>query len=137
MLHITKINPLFTNIVTTADKFDKDDVKNGVILASKGDMKVWQTVIAVGSMVRDINVGDKVMINIANYAVRRFSKDSIQNDMDNNPTLKYAFNWVTIDDENGNPKDCLLLTDRDILYTFEGEERDDSLIKPAKPSIIV
>ncbi len=29
-------------------------------------------------------------------------KDSIQNDLDNNPKIKYNLNWVTMDDENGN-----------------------------------
>lgn len=128
MLHITKIKPLFTSIVTTGDKLEKDMIEKNIIIARKGDMKVWQKVIAIGSSVRDIKVGDMVMINVDNYALKRYSKDSLQNDMDNNPSLGYKFNWVTIDDEEGNPQECLLLNDRDILYVFEGEERDEPLI---------
>lgn len=137
MLHIKKIKPLFTSIVTTADKFDKDMIEGGIIVAKKGDLKLWQKVVAVGTVVRGIEVGDMVMINAANYAVRKFSKDSIQNDLDNNPTLSYAFNWVTLDDEKGNPKDHLLLQDRDVLYVFEGEEKDDIIQVPNSKKFIV
>lgn len=136
MLHIKKIKPLFTSIVTTGDRFEKDFTQGGLIVAKKGDLKVWQKVIAIGSSVRDINVGDMVMINIANYEVRKYSKDSIQNDLDNNPKIRYNFNWVTIDDKDGNPMDCLLLNDRDILYSFEGEEKDEVIKIPKKKVIL-
>ena len=133
MLHIRKVKPLYTAIITTGNRFNKDMTDGSLIVAKKGDLKTWQTVIAVGTTVRDIKVGDQVMINPANYLVRKFSKDSVQNDMDNNPVLRYDFNWVTIDDENGNPQDCLLLNDRDVLYVFEGEEKDDvQILKPGK-----
>ena len=137
MLHIKKIKPMFTSIVTTGDKLEKDLIEKNIIIARKGDMKVWQTVIAVGPAVRDLKVGDQVMINVDNYALKRYSKDSLQNDMDNNPSLGYKFNWVTIDDEKGNPQECLLLNDRDILYSFEGEEIDEPLIGIGGKEIIL
>ena len=137
MLHIRKIKPMFTSIVTTGDKLEKDLIEKNIIIARKGDMKVWQTVIAVGPAVRDLKVGDQVMINVDNYALKRYSKDSLQNDMDNNPSLGYKFNWVTIDDEKGNPQECLLLNDRDILYSFEGEEIDEPLIGIGGKEIIL
>lgn len=137
MIHIKKVKPLFTSIVTTGEKFEKDMLDGNIIVARKGDLKVWQKVIAVGSCVRDIEVGDTVMINIDHFAIKKYSKDSIQNDMDNNPSLGYHFNWVTIDDENGNPQECLLLNDRDIQYVFEGEERDDNIIVPKGPALII
>lgn len=128
MLHIKKIKPLFTSIVTTGDRYTEDCKEGGIVVSNKGDLKLYQKVLAVGPLVRDIKVGDTVMINAANYAVRKFTPNSVQNDMDNNPVLTYRFNWVTIDDNNGNPKDCLFLTDRDILYVFEGEEKFDTII---------
>lgn len=136
MLHIKKIKPMFTNIITTGDRFEKDFTQGGLIVAKQGDLKVWQKVIAIGSSVRDINVGDMVMINIDNYAVRKYSKDSIQNDLDNNPKVRYNLNWVTMDDENGNSMDCLLLNDRDVLYSFEGEEKDEVIQIPEKKVIV-
>ena len=47
MLHITSIKPLFNHLLITADKFEKDMISNGVIVAGKGDLKLWQTVIAI------------------------------------------------------------------------------------------
>lgn len=135
MLHIKKIKPLFTSIITTGDKFEKDMVNGNLIIAKTGDLKLWQKVIAVGSSVRDIKVGDMVMINADNYIIKKYNKNSIQNDLDNNPSLGYKFNWVTIDNEDGEPQECLLLNDRDVLYVFEGEERDDLILTQGKPHL--
>ena len=116
-------------MITTATKFDKDDKQNGVITAKKGDLKLYQRVVAVGSMVREFKVGDLVMINAENYAKKKYSANSIQNDMDNNSVIKYEFNWVTMENENGELADYLMLNDRDILYSFEGEEVDEPVIQ--------
>lgn len=137
MLHIKKIKPLFTSVVTTGDRFEKDMVSQGIIVAKKDDLKLWQKVIAVGPAVRDVKEGDMVMIKVDNYAIKKYDKNSIQNDIDNNPSLGYAFNWVTIDNEKGEPEECLLLNDRDLLYSFDGEEKEESLITPGKATIIM
>lgn len=137
MLHVTKIKPLFDHLLITADKFEKDMIHSGVILANKGDLKLWQTVVAVGSVVRDIKVGDKVMINPNDFAVKKYNKNSVQNDLDNNPVLTYNFPFETIDDEKGEPKDYLYISDRNVKYVFEGIEKDESLILPGKPKLIV
>ena len=138
MLHVTKIKPLFDHLLITADRFEKDMVHSGVILANKGDLKLWQTVVAVGSVVRDIKVGDKVMINPNDFAVKKYNKNSVQNDLDNNPVLTYNFPFETIDDEKGEPKDYLYISDRNVKYVFEGMEKDESLlILPGNPKLIV
>lgn len=137
MLHVTKIKPLFDHLLITADKFEKDMVHNGVILARKGDLKLWQTVVAVGSVVRDIKVGDKVMINPNDFAVKKYNKNSVQNDLDNNPVLTYNFPFETVDDEKGEPKDYLYISDRNVKYVFEGTEKEESLILPGKKKLIL
>ena len=137
MLHVTKIKPLFDHLLITADRFEKDMIHSGVILANKGDLKLWQTVVAVGSVVRDIKVGDKVMINPNDFAVKKYNKNSVQNDLDNNPVLTYNFPFETIDDEKGEPKDYLYISDRNVKYVFEGIDTDESLILPGKPKLIV
>lgn len=138
MLHVTKIKPLFDHLLITADRFEKDMIHSGVILANKGDLKLWQTVVAVGSVVRDIKVGDKVMINPNDFAVKKYNKNSVHNDLDNNPVLTYNFPFETIDDEKGEPKDYLYISDRNVKYVFEGIEKDDSLlILPGNPKLIV
>ncbi len=137
MLHVTKIKPLFDHLLITADKFEKDMVHNGVIIAGKGDLKLWQTVVAVGSVVRDIKVGDKVMINPNDFAVKKYNKNSVQNDLDNNPVLTYNFPFETVDDEKGEPKDYLYISDRNVKYVFEGTEKEESLILPGKKKLIL
>lgn len=136
MLHVTKIKPLFNHLLVTGDKFDKDMISNGVIIAGKGDLKLWQTVVAVGSTVRDIKVGDKVMIIPDHFAVKKYNKNSIQNDIDNNPVLTYNFPFETIDNEKGDPEEYLYISDNDIRYVFEGEEKEDIII-PGKKTLIL
>lgn len=128
MIHITKVRPLYTSVVTTGDRFEKDMTEGGLIVAAKGDLKLWQTVVAVGDSVRSVSPGDKVMISLENYAVRRYDKNSLQNDLSNNRTVAYNLRWITIDGEDGKPRECLLLTDRDILYAFEGGESESPVI---------
>lgn len=137
MLHVTKIKPLFNHLLITADTFEKDMIESGVIIAKKGDLKLWQTVVAIGSTVRDIKAGDKVMIIPDHFAVKKYNKNSIQNDLDNNPVLTYNFPFETVDDENGNPNDYLYISDNDVRYVFEGTEKDESLIMPGKKKFIL
>ena len=122
MLRIKEIKPVFTSIVTTCDVYTEDMYENGIIMAKKGDTKTYQTVLAVGAAVHEIHVGDQVMIDISHYAVRKYSKTSVQNDMDNNPIIKIELPRVQVDDAEGNPQDCLLLDQRDIMFAFIGEE---------------
>ena len=128
---------MFTNLLVTGDKYEEDMRENGIIVANKGDLKLYQKVLAVGSSVRDINVGDMVKFNPKNYAVMKYDPNSIKSDMDMNKVLKWNFHWVTIDDEQGKPRECLMLTDRDIEYVFEGEETNESIIIPDKPELII
>lgn len=127
---------MFTNLLVTGDKFDKDYYEGAMIVANKGDLKPWQTVLSVGSSVRDVKAGDKVMVNFDNYAVKKYDKNSIQNDLDNNPVTRYKLPWVTLE-KDGETDDCLLLDNRDIVYVFEGEERDEPQITIPKKKIIV
>ena len=140
MLHIKAIKPVFTNILVTGNKYEEDEKQNGLIIAKKGDLKLYQTVMAVGSMVRDVKVGDQVMINPKNYAVKKYDPNSVKEDMGMNSTIGYNMPWVTIDDDKGNPEECLLLVDRDIEFVFEGEEvleEKTTLIMPKDKKLIV
>lgn len=137
MLHIKKIKPLFNHLLLTADRFEKDVVESGIIVAKKGDLKLWQTVVAIGSTVRDIKVGDQVMIIPDHFAVKKYNKNSVQNDLDNNPVLSYRFPFETMEDEKGEIKDYLYISDNSVRYVFEGEEKDDALILPAKKKVLL
>lgn len=137
MLHITEIKPTYNHLLVTGDTFEKDMIQGGVIVAKKGDLKLWQKVVAIGPSVRDIKVGDMVMIIPDHFAVKKYNKNSVQNDLDNNPILTYNFPFETIDDEKGDLHDFLYIADNDIRYVFEGYEKDEALIVPGKKMLIV
>lgn len=137
MLHITEIKPTYNHLLVTGDTFEKDMIQGGVIIAKKGDLKLWQKVIAIGPAVRDVEVGDMVMIDPKNFAVKKYSKDSVQNDLDNNPIITYNFPFETIDDEKGDPHEYLYITTEDIRFAFKGYEKDEALIVPGKKMLIV
>lgn len=135
-LHIKKIKPLNNYLVVTGDKYQEDMRENGIIVANKGDLKLYQKVLAVGQVIRGIEVGDQVMIDPTQYAVMRFEENSLKKDLYKNQKVGWNLPWVTLDDKNGNPRECLLLTERDIKFVFEGEEVNESIIIPEKPTII-
>ena len=137
MLHITEIKPTYNHLLVTGDTFEKDMIQGGVIVAKKGDLKLWQKVVAIGPSVRDVKVGDMVMIIPEHFAVKKYNKNSVQNDLDNNPILTYNFPFETIDDENGHPQEYLYISDQDIRYAFKGYEKEESLIMPGKKMLIV
>lgn len=137
ILHIKKIKPMFTSILTTGTLYENDVKKDGIIIFKKGDLKLYQKVIAVGSSVRDIKVGDMVVFDPKPYLVMKYNPNSVQNDFDNNKIVKTNFPWVQVDDEEGNPQNMLLLNDRDVRFVFEGEEQVESVIIPDKPKIII
>ena len=140
MLKIKEIKPLFTNILVTGNVYGQDEKENGLIVAKKGDLKLYQTVLAVGSMIRDIKVGDQVMINPDGYKVTQYDPNSVKQDMGMNKIIGYKMPWVTVDDAEGNSQKCLLLKDRDIEYVFVGEEVEElqsTLIIPKDKKIIM
>lgn len=121
MLKIKTIKPMFDSLVTTMNKYEEDGYENGVIVKQAGVLKEYQKVIAVGPAVRNIEVGDMVMINPIRYAKMKHKEDSLKNGViTDNPVIGYEFKTVTINDE-----ECLYLQSQDIMYSFEGEEVED------------
>ncbi len=119
MIRIKKLRPMFTNIVTTMDSYEEDVTVSGIIdtRKQKGALKEYQTVIALGSAVRDIKPGDMVCINPIRYAQYKHDKNSLKDLAADNPITGYNFNVVEVDG-----KDCLLLHDQDIRYVIEDYE---------------
>lgn len=140
MLRINKVKPMFTSIVTTMDTYDQDIISNGLIDGNKrqGMLKEYQTVLAVGSSVRDIKEGDLVYINPSRFAVRKHEAGSLKdNVITDNPVVTYNFDVIEI-----GGKQCLLLQDRDINFIIEEYEEvpevvTSPLIKPEKKKLIV
>ena len=136
-LHIKKIKPLYSNILVTGDKYKEDMLEGGIVVSSKGDLKLYQTVLAVGSMVRDIKVGDQIMFSPEHYKVMQYDNNSVKNDMGMNKVIRWNLPWVSMEDEQGNTQECLMLSERDIQYVFEGDESNESIVIPSKPKILV
>lgn len=128
MLKINKIKPLFNRLLVTADKYEKDVVKGGVVVITAGTLKEYQKVLSVGSTVRDIKEGDTVLINPTRYVVRKHNAGSLKDGViTDNPVTSYNFNLVEV-----NGEVCILLYDQDIDYVIEECEEvpDESLILP-------
>ena len=120
-LNIKKIKPMNNCIITTKEVY-KNDIKTGsIVTKASGSMKEYQKVIAVGPLVRNINVGDVVMINPSRYAVRKYNEkpmeNSIKNDMELNPVVGYRFNTIVLDNV-----EHLVLYDQDVSYVIEDYE---------------
>lgn len=118
---IKKIKPLFTSVVTTMERYEENVKSEGGLISTaqrQGEIKEYQRVVAVGSSVRDIEVGDLVSINPSRYAVRKHNADSLRNGVvTDNPITSYNFNVVEIDGV-----EHLLLQDRDIDFVIVDSE---------------
>lgn len=140
MLKIKKIKPMFTSLITTMDKYEKDVVIGNLIDVSKreGSLKEYQKVLAVGSSVRDIKVGDLVCVNPTRFAVKKHQEGSLKDGIiTDNPTIAYNFDVVEMDG-----KQCLLLQDRDIDFIIEDYEEvpeptSSHLITPEEKKILL
>lgn len=137
MKRLKKIRPMFNNIVTTMDVYEKDQIEDGLIKSNKmkGSLKEYQTVLAVGPNVLSIKVGDIVAINPSRYVHMKHNEGSIHDGViGDNMVVGYKFKTINLDG-----KECLFLYDQDVDYIIEEfEEIEDSptTIKVVKPSII-
>jgi len=141
MLKISKINPVATRMLVTGEVYSEDMYNEyGIIENKKGDMKEYQTVLEVGPMVRDIKVGDKVMLNIIHFAVMQYDANSIKKDMGMQKIKGYQFPKIEITKEDGSKQECLYIDQQDIVFSFEGEEvqgKKNPIITPKKKGIIL
>lgn len=126
VLKIKEIQPLFTKIVCTSDKYTKEDSVelNGLVTPGKENtIKNIQTVVAVGTNVMTIKPGDLVSLSFNRYAVRKTKQNSIREDIQGElyeQILSYSFPIVKMED-----KDFLFIDSADvefIITKYEPEE---------------
>lgn len=117
-------------LVTTKEEYTQDDVnKEGLIVNVIGSLKEYQKVVAIGPMVRGIQVGDIVCINPKRYAVKKYKEGSLKDGViTENPVVSYNFNVIELD-----KIPHLLLTEQDIDFVIEEYEDEP----PTKSKIIV
>lgn len=118
-------------LVTTKEVYKEDKVINGVLTPTKGNLMEYQKVVAVGPVVRGINVGDLVSVNPRRYAVMKYKEGSLKDGIiSENPVKHYNFNVIELDHVQH-----LLLTDQDIDFVIEESEEEKE--EEAKPKVIV
>lgn len=134
MLKIKNIKPLFTSIVTTADKYEESEtLGSGLIYdtrKSEGALKEYQRVVAIGSAVRETKVGDLVLINPTRYMKKdKMTSDSLREEF-MEPTYSIEFPIVELDD-----KQHLMIQESDVAYIITDYE-DVKVTEPAASIIL-
>lgn len=113
-----KIKPLFTGVVTTANRFVGDVMTDsGLVDVTRkdGDINPFQTVLAVGDAVHDFKEGDIVHINFKRYIKARHVPGMIQDNVQSDKMD--AIIEIPLVPFGG--KDCMLLQSADIDYVVE------------------
>lgn len=121
---IKKVRPLFTGVVTTAQKYVGEVTTDaGIILANKmeGQLNIFQSVVAVGSTVTGLKPGDVVCVNYKRYLKAKhipgIIEDNVQSD---NLEATYEIPSIEI-----NGQQFLLIQNNDIEFVVEEYEVDE------------
>ena len=130
---------MFNQIICTMNKYNDEETKVGSIIdihKIQNPIKEYQKVIAVGPMVRNITVGDMVMINPKRYAKMKHQEGSLKDGViTDNPVISYNFNVIHLDHIP-----YLILTDQDIDFIIEDYEKEEkaevNIITPNKDIIV-
>lgn len=128
MLKVKDIRPVYTRLITTANKYEETQMNGNLIDVNKmeGRYKEYQTVVRVGSAVREVKEGDVVLIDPSRYMKRKFSDNSLREDFVENPIVEINIPTVTMNDE-----DFFMIEERDIAYVIaDSEEVPDPLPNP-------
>ena len=139
MQRIKNIQPLGNIVITTAEKYTRDELsQRGIIVNSlsvKGAYKMIQRVESVGPLVRGISTGDYVKVNMLSPRYATLSRDIQREQMEtakNDPNLivkdrGIEIHWpvVRYGGPNGDDEHLKLFSD-DIEYVVELEEDGDS-----------
>ena len=118
--NIKKVRPLFTGVITTANKYVGDiTAPGGLILdaaKSSGTLNNYQTVVAAGKMVTDVKPGDIVCLNFKRYKYVQhlpgtIGEDNVQSDK---MLGDYSIPTIMLDG-----KQHLFIQNNDIEYVVE------------------
>lgn len=138
MLELRKIRPLGSQVQVTKNLYGWDDFnEGGILIHQRGDIKQYQTVIAVGDDVKYVKPGDVVSINFFKYAVFKEDHNSLKVAEKDNPVIGLRLNEVEMVDKDGEPITTFIIDFRDIKYVLEDFKevtyKDDKLIKIKQP----
>jgi hypothetical protein len=124
MFKIKKVQPLFTGIVTTAQRYVGTVVeKNGLLIPNKqeGKLNLFQTVVSVGPMVSGIKEGDIVKLNYKRYLVPKQVPGKIENNIQSS-NIEGTYEIPSIDIEGIQ---YLFLQNNDVEFVVTEYELDE------------
>lgn len=127
---------MFNKLVTTANRV-KQNTNEIIIDITKINQVIddFQTVVSIGSSVRDIKVGDLVCINPDRYAVKKYQQKSASAEVEGyeNTIIGYDIPRITLDDV-----EHLMITDSDVIYIVDEYEKikKSTIIDTSKKLII-
>ena len=130
MLNIKSIRPVYTRLLTTAERYEEDQ-SNGVLLDAnklEGRYKEYQKVVKVGNAVREAKEGELILIDPTRYLKRKYSTNSLRDDMVDNPIVEVNIPTVTMDGI-----DYFMIEEQDIAYIIEDSEE----VPDPKPNPII
>ena len=137
MLVVKEIKPVFNQVLVTENLYEQDDRDHsGIIIAKKGDIKPFQTVIAVGDDVKGIKPGDMVSINFYKYAEFKEDPNSVKA-IGGNTMVKLHLKEVVLTDDEGKEKVCFLIDARDVNYILTDAQEVFIEAKKNKANIIM
>ena len=90
MLKVKSIRPVYTRLITTANRYTESQKVGSILDANKleGRYKEYQTVVKVGSSVREVKEGDVVLIDPSRYMKRKYNDNSLREDFVENPIVE-------------------------------------------------
>lgn len=141
MLKINKIRPTWTKIITTAERYDSDQKTGSLVDAKKleGRYKEYQTVVRVGSSVKEVKEGEVVVIDPSRYVRRKYDENSLRDEFGKNPQISIEIPTIVMGEE-----DYFMIDQADIAYVIEDFEEisepeitvKSNLILPKEKKII-
>ena len=137
MLKLKRIKPIGCQVLVTKNLYGWDDFDDaGLIMHGRGEIKSYQTVIAVGDDVKFVKPGDVVEINFYKYCEFVDDPNSVKVN-GTNKVLRYHLNIVEMVGEDDEPVDCFLIDQREIKYILEDFKEvaysDNKLIDVKQP----
>lgn len=123
MLVLKKITPVFNHVLTTKDVYDKDVKENGILVETKGTVKRYQRVVAVGPQVKSCKAGDMVMIDPIRYGKMKHRNGAVADGViEDDPKIEYNIPVVIIDG-----KEFMYIGDNDIQFIINQFQETEDL----------
>jgi len=125
MFKIKKIRPMFTGVVTTANRYSGDQVETGtgIVLPNKmrGTLNQFQTVIAAGAQAAGVKEGDVVRLNFSRYLVPRHVPGKLEDNV-RTDSLSAGYEIPAMDIDG---RECLMVQYNDIDFVVEDYDVSD------------